>query len=226
MKKTPFTLDNLATEYYFVEIIPKYKKFMAGISARSLSTARKLLAALQQLEGNDEVWGLNLAKNYGLLVSERMAMKETENRRKSIGEYLGLLGRVHEETKIPVEQLQEYFAEPFKHTAVLKDYLGEISSVYSRLKDDNDQTELITVMLKERIIPTWQLSDTTALHEKIYDDLVVYVEREQSGWEEVVNTEDENAPMLGEAGRDSSVEESPNLKTTETRTGELFTTIS
>jgi len=225
MKKTiPFKLDQLTSEYYFIEIFPKYEKFLAGISARSLSTASKLLAALQPLDKEETAWGLNLSKNYGLLVSERMSLKDTENRRKSIAEYLALLGKVHEETKLPIEELQEYFAEPFKHVDILKDYLGEISSVYSKLQDQNDQTELVSIMLKERLIPTWTIQDTKALHEKIYEDILKYAQGEQMNWEEDAVDPDSNEPMPGEAGGGSSSEGSANSVVTETPIGELSTT--
>jgi len=224
MKKTiPFKIDQLASDYYFIEIFPKYEKFLAGISARSLSTATKLFAALQPRDKEENTWGLNLAKNYGLLVSERMSLKDTENRRKSIAEYLSLLGRVHEETKLPIEQLQEYFAEPFKHVDILKDYFGEISSVYSKLQDQNDQTELVSVMLKERLIPTWTITDTTALHEKIYEDILKYAQGEQLGWEEEAADIDSDQPMLGEAGGSSSNEGLVNSEAIVTQTGEQST---
>lgn len=226
MSKIPFSLDSISVDYHFVEIYPALEKCLALTKAKSLASATKLFASLQPNE-DETKWGLKLPKNNGLLVAERMSLKDTANRKKAIAEYLSLMARIHDETGIPIKDLQVYFSEPFKYTDKLGNYLGDISSVFNKLDESNDLTGLVTVMIRERLIPTWTDQDTGALHEDIYNAIVEYSEKEQASWEEpTADDAREDEPLPGEAGESSLDEEPKNSETTETSTGETSTTTS
>ena len=223
MNNLPFSLDDLNIEYHYIEIYPRRQNCLALTKAKSLATATKIMQALQ-LNSKDNTYGLNLAKNNGLLVAERLSLKNSQTRREAIANYLELLGKVHNETKIPIKELEGYFAEPLKHTDKIGRYLGEISDVSLRLDGDADNVTLITTLVKQRLIPSWAIEDTESLHEEIYNQLLEYANQEQKRWSNE-EEEDEGEQLPGEAMTSSSSEELENSENSQQElTGAEYTT--
>lgn len=223
-KKLPFSLDSLRVDYYFIEVYPGNQAGLALTKAKSLITAKKIIDNLQQNPDDIDKWGFLLPKNNGFLVAERLSLKDSGSRKKAISDYLRLIGKIHDETKMPIAEIQEYMAEPFKHIDKLNDYLGDISSTFTQLEETNDQTSLVTTLIKERLISTWNYEDTNALPETLFNEIVSYAENEQAGWknndtelnsddDEVIEvSHDENEQFLGEPTVILSSDELDKLK--------------
>lgn len=224
-KDIPFSLESLKSETYFIELFPKNEEWLATTKNKRYLTAKKLYECLQPEDEEKKAWGLKLPKIFGLTTGERMLMKDGASRRRAIADYLKLASQIHNETGIPVPELQEMLNSPFEHMNVLAEYIGDISTIMNRLDDTaGNDIDRITNILKERLIPTWDEEDTKALHIDLFEELGYYIDSEQNKWQPLVEEKDE--PEVGEAGPNTLAEESENSNLTQNQTGEASTTTS
>lgn len=207
-KNIPFSLDSLEAEHFFIELYPENNAWLAAVKLKRPLTARKLYECLVSKDTeNGEVWGLSLPKIYGLSTGERVMISSGSNRQKAVNDYLKLVSRINKTTNIPFNELQPMLDRPFDHVDVLGDFIGELTAISGRIDSNSrNQLDIITVILRERLINSWDEDDTNALCEGLFKEFYNYVEQEQGQWE-VLDDEEVIAPESGEVTGSISTEE-------------------
>lgn len=184
----PFSLDDLIVkEDYRVNVYPENQHWLSSMRDRAsqhpedLKPAEKLMQTLKELD--KDVYGFTLPRKSCLFVSERnLIKKQASARNEAILNYARLCQKISKSLKKPINQIQNMLREPFKHMESLDSWMEEITDSLTSLEATDMGFATVTVIIQQRLLPTWTEYDTLALPESLFNIILDYTSNEQNAW--------------------------------------------